>query len=185
MSRVAVALSLSVGAENCLGDRGGDRILGAPKPKSFSLAEDIDDTRDGKVDALLAIAGEENEETYDILPVDGGERCGLCDSMDWWPSNFVRAVSVSIVKPLVEDSQGYGSLGGIEKTFDQVCMLCACAQKVALHIEMTGYSLSSQAEVLLQECSNRSDPKNSNLVVERNIQGCTLVVHRQNLQAHG
>ena len=136
---MAVALSFSVGAnfrgdegaENPLGEHGGDRTLGVSKPKAFSVAEDIEDTRDDEnFGVLVARPGEENEETYDILPVDGGEIVGLCDnlepfndSMEGLLSKLDRRLCESIVNRFIEDVRGFGSLGETEKMFDQACML--------------------------------------------------------------
>jgi hypothetical protein len=136
---MAVALSFSVGAnfrgdegaENPLGEHGGDRTLGVSKPKAFSVADDIEDTRDDEnVGVLVARPGEENEETHDILPVDGGERVGLCDNlepfndrMDGLLCKLDRKLCESIVNRLIEGVRDFGSLGKTEKMFDQASML--------------------------------------------------------------
>lgn len=84
-----MALSVSVGAKFC-GDEGAERLLGEHvrdrtfgiRRGSFSVVEDIDDTRDISEDWLLVITDEESEDTTDILPVGVGERVGLCDSLE-------------------------------------------------------------------------------------------------------
>lgn len=132
MSRLAVALSVSVGAKFCR-DEGAEKLLGehvrdrtfGVRLGSFSVAEDIDDTRDVNEDELLVIADDESEDTKDVLPVGVVESVGLCDSLEPWRDSMDEPLSEvdwelgKSIENWFRGSREVESLGGTEKGFEQ------------------------------------------------------------------